>query len=194
VLDEMTTVWLQKEDQRTVTLVEGVLWVAAKNSSLIKTRYGAIQAKDGECWIVQSPGALRTLVRATTKGIFLLPNGASESIHLPAGMENWIGPVDRKGRGSSGVPMALNWTEHIEYWAGLTDKNYNQFKAQALNLYLEWEKATKFSVVLHRNLAQRYIASEKERLSRVALAKQRAEEERREILKEFRQRNFIAEP
>ncbi len=144
---------LVRKDTGEMTLLAGTVWVLSKDSLIIKTEYGEARMESGEFWISREARAM--WVSAVEQALILIPRKATTGIRLEAGEENWLGPVDKAGVGTSGIPRAIFVPDLIRKWARLFPGTKLEFKAKVTEFHGHWSRHLANIATYHQDLAER---------------------------------------
>ncbi|HRO66979.1 MAG TPA: hypothetical protein PL182_05395, partial [Pseudobdellovibrionaceae bacterium] len=90
-------------------------------------------------------------------------------LELPDGLELWVGPQNRFGSFTHGVPSLIPVEDHLRRWSRLDDVSKEEFVRQARLLKSKWKDRQAVASVLYERVAERHLASieeEKESLRR----------------------------
>ncbi len=148
--DETSLLWQESGE---ITLLAGVVWVVAKDSVNLKTEYGLAQMTDGEFIISREPRSM--WISAVDGALTLVPRKAKSGIRLEAGEENWLGPVDRAGVGTSGIPRAIFVPDLIQKWARLFPGTRQEFEEKVSEFHKNWSRHLASIATYHQDLAER---------------------------------------
>lgn len=180
ILDENTAVLRDSATQ--ITLLQGRVWVKTSEGATVRTEYGRVTLPkgNGEFWAEKSVATRKVTFSAVNGNLVMVPRGSQEEIAILQNYENWLGPVDKAGIATSGVPHLIDIENHVNRWARLYSGGKRAFKKEVHNFFLTWHPMVEEVSDKHRALALRTLASESE--------KQKKEAERQKVIHAERNR------
>lgn len=162
LMDENTAVLRDSATQ--ITLLKGRVWVKTSESITIRSEFGLAKANNGEFWVTKTD---QKIIFSSLAGeIKMQPRGSEEVISILPNYENWLGPVDKMGIATSGIPQLLDIESHVQRWGKLYEGNKVQFKKEVHDYFFVWYNLIEQASDKNRELALRAIASEAENKKR----------------------------
>lgn len=158
LMDEDTAVL--RESAGAVTLLKGRIWVKTGEDIIVRSEFGNAKARNGEFWVTKTD---KKILFSTISGeLFMQPRGSEELIAVASNYENWLGPVDKSGAATSGIPQLLDIEKHVLRWGKLYSGNKTQFKKDVHEFFVAWYTLIEEASDKNRELALRTIAAEAE--------------------------------
>lgn len=158
VMDEDTAVLRESANQ--ITLLKGRIWIKTSESIAIRSEFGLAKANNGEFWVTKTEQKI--IFSPLVGEITMQPRGSEELISILPNYENWLGPVDKSGIATSGIPRLLDIENHVHRWGKLYNGKKNQFKKEVQEYFSLWYVLVEQDSDKNRELALRTIASEAE--------------------------------
>jgi hypothetical protein len=172
-----------------IRLVQGAVWIQSEGNITVETEYGVARTEQNQFWVLRQDQKM--WVRAPATAVTISARGAQEEMTVPAGCENWLGPVSRQGVGRSGFPQPIDLNDHMNQWARLRTGSKKEFSGEFEQFIKTWADAVAAIAVSHQQIAEREIASADEQRQRQIAAHERALREAQEIRALFRKKNYI---
>ncbi|OQW48602.1 MAG: hypothetical protein A4S09_04175 [Proteobacteria bacterium SG_bin7] len=176
LMDENTAVLRESATQ--IALLKGRMWVKTSESIVIRSEFGIAKVTNGEIWVTKI--GQKVTFSPLTGELIMVPRGSKESIVVLPNYENWLGPVNKAGVATSGIPRLLDIENHIQRWGKLYTGNKMQFKKDVHEYFLVWYSLVEEDSDKNREIALRTIATEAEN--------KRREEDRQKKIKDERSR------
>ena len=173
-----------------LALVSGVVWIDSTQPFLIKTIYGDVMGM-GQFWVKKS--ATEVSVGVGSGEAQLIPKSGDEALLVKAGLYNWIGPVQSKGRTSSGIPQPLILQHHLKLWAALAGPSMEEqdFEEQVREFLPRWHHVVQVMSRRLERMATRQLASVRKRRERSSELRMQRKLKEKSVRELFRKRNHL---
>lgn len=154
-----------------VRLVRGILHVSSKEKVTLLSEFGNARTEGGEVWLQKSKDKLK--VFATENPVELFPRGATEVIIVEPGFENYLTRVSQSGRSENGIPVVINYRDHIARMARTYQGRQDEFAKRVDEFREIWLPASRRAAEIHQELFTK-------RMAKVEEERQKEEEQRRQ--------------
>lgn len=165
-----------KTNEKSITLVNGTVLVKSENPFFIESEFGKVIVKNGECISIKDENKIS--LRVLSGEVYLQPRGESGMILVHPGQQNFLSAVDDSAHAHIGIPTSTDFTETALIWSSLYSGNKIQFAKDLKDYGDVWRKTNVQTAELHKELAERRIASieEQREKQQSALKKRQAYE------------------
>ena len=187
VLDRATVVIT--ESTSVIRLVSGAVWVRSRGVFSVRSEFGDASVQQaGEIWVRRTRE--RMTVSAAENSIQIQPRGASESLLIERGLENFLEGIDASGTAQVGLPKPIDLREHIERWARLYEGSRKSFELEVRRFHSHWSQAVESAASLHRAMYERKVASLNQKRLIEEQSRQREEARNQKLRDLLRRRVF----
>lgn len=158
-------------------LLKGAVRGRTERAASLRFPFGEVKSQGGEFWIIESEA--KFVIRSVSQGVHIQTKDG-RLLELPEGLELWVGPQDRLGAFTHGVPSLIPIEDHLRRWSRLNDLSKEEFTHQAQLLNSKWKNRQAIASALYEKVAERHLASieEEQAASRRRQEKENAQRER----------------
>lgn len=193
VLKENATIIWKDTDE--VQVVSGDVWASAEQGKDVEihSEFGHFQAVVNGLNVFIKKDSQTMEIYPLSEGVLVFPLGAATKAGhlLPVGYRSYLAGVGTDGVARYEIPVAANLKGLIQDWAPLFDGTPQQLSGFLSGYRESWVNAVNAGSFLHLDLAEREIASDRQRQEQRALRLKAQQEEERHLKQLFRQKNYL---
>lgn len=182
---------ISRINAKRIKLIKGDILVRATDKPVVvETLYSTVVVTSGLALFQAQPE--RVLLSALTADVQFTPRGSKESIAIPKGLQNEVGPVRKSGVAQSEYPRSMALHGLVEKWASFyLQAELSIVKADFENFIPSWRESLEFVGPWYVETINRQVAEQEEAdQRRMKLKEERLKEENyyREM---FRRKNLV---
>ncbi len=179
-----------RETGSEIKVVRGLVRVAAKNATRVKTLYGEIFLADGEV-LIEAVDSLVKFTNLSSESLKYTPLGEKMSHDLPVGFATYYAQVTTSGVADTGYPHPAEIEPLIRSWSKLYPRSEKKQLVHAIKDFMvSWKGATEMVGSWYLDTVEREIASQQAEEDRIARLKAKRDAENLKMRDMFRQRVF----
>lgn len=184
-----TVVWNRESE---IQLLEGDLWIEKSQGLVLKHTTDTIFKVDGELFLSKSKVDRLEIYNLNGKVEFP-KNGFFLNEALAVGFQNWYSGRMQDNRFERGLMKPISFKSFAKQWSVVGEVDKGQ-RVELLKGYAQlWKNNVDEASQFYQAVVQRRIASLSERASQAEARTVNTEEERRQLLKLYRQKNYISD-
>ena len=181
---------LQFQSQDVVQLLKGKVYLNFQKNSELRLNPNISVKFSGEVFLEKTSDAMMKMknlnaqIEFESRHVF-----ASEA--LPTGFENWYGPLAENGQILRGVMRPIDKESFISAWMPMVSLPVTETRRK-MKQYLDlWSGAVEQSAQLYQEVAQRRLASDKEKIDREEQKQRKKDEEKDQLRRLYREKNGL---
>lgn len=180
---------IQSIDQ--ISLLQGDLWVKDSMDLSFKISPALKMVLNGE-WLLRKAPEARTQVFNLAGESKFISKFVFPSESVPTGFENWYGLMDSNGEVSRGVIRPIQITGFLKTWIPLSGLSMAEIRKATSVYRSQWGDSLEKSANLYREIVERRLASQEDRVRRSQEKRRQDESEKAQLRRMYRERNGLA--